>query len=74
MEEYAAHYFGDADAPMGDHTRMIRQAYQTVQQKQRKQWVVVAAGVVFEPTAGGFKRHPALDFQSSAISHSATPP
>lgn len=45
VDDYAAHYFGDAATPAGDHTRMIRQAYKVVQEKQRRQYVGIAAGV-----------------------------
>ncbi|MDX1739997.1 MAG: transglycosylase SLT domain-containing protein [Rhodothermales bacterium] len=43
-EDYARHYLsGDSDRPAGEHTIMIRHAYQAMQQEQRKRHVATFA-------------------------------
>ncbi|HET6567175.1 MAG TPA: FHA domain-containing protein [Rhodothermales bacterium] len=48
IEKYVEHYFGPRDGPVGDHTMMIRQAYQIVQRQQHRTyvWLILAVGVV----------------------------
>lgn len=53
--EYAEKYFSKkADGPIGDHTMMIRQAFQTVQKKQKRKYtgVIVGLGVLVLAVAG----------------------
>lgn len=46
VTQYVQHYFEDDDRPAGEHTRMLRQAYQRVQQKERRQYLWAVAGVL----------------------------
>ncbi len=46
LDHYKAHYFGDAEAPAGEHTIMVRRAFAEVQQKQRRFYFGIIAGVV----------------------------
>ncbi len=57
LDAYMQRYFGNlpADAPVGEHTAMVRMAFQQVQKKQRRKygWVVgLLAGAVL--AAGGY--------------------
>jgi len=46
VTQYVQRYFRDKDRPEGDHTRLLRQAYQRVRQKERHQFVWVVAGTL----------------------------
>lgn len=47
LTQYIHYYFdSERDGPAGEHTRMLRQAYQTVQKKQRRQYTWVVVGVL----------------------------
>lgn len=46
VTQYVRHYFEDDDRPVGEHTRVLRQAYQRVQQKERRQYLWVVAGAL----------------------------
>ncbi|MFB6232430.1 MAG: transglycosylase SLT domain-containing protein, partial [Salinibacter sp.] len=46
VTQYVQHYFQDDDRPEGEHTRLLRQAYQRVQQKERRRYVWVIAGAL----------------------------
>ncbi len=39
------HYFGDTNAPAGQHTQMVRKAFKRVSSKQRKLYLMIIAGV-----------------------------
>jgi membrane-bound lytic murein transglycosylase D len=57
LDEYMQRYFGGAqsDQPAGEHTRMIRLAYQKVQTKQKRKYGrIVAVLVVAVLGAGGY--------------------
>lgn len=67
---YIAKYFGDEDLAAGDHTRMIRQAYQTVNRRNRRLYarLVAAAGalVVVAFLYAGFQHWRAARLESRA--------
>jgi pSer/pThr/pTyr-binding forkhead associated (FHA) protein/soluble lytic murein transglycosylase-like protein len=46
VTQYVQRYFRDTDQSEGDHTRLLRQAYQRVRQKERRQFVWVVAGTL----------------------------
>ena len=46
VTQYIERYFSDADRPAGEHTQMLRTAYQRVQKTQRRKYVWIVAGVV----------------------------
>jgi soluble lytic murein transglycosylase-like protein len=49
VSQYVEYYFsGEADRPAGEHTRMLRQAYQKVHGEQKKKytWAIVGALVI----------------------------
>lgn len=46
VTQYIEHYFNNQDRPAGEHTRMLRQAYQRVQTKQKRKYTWVIAGVL----------------------------
>lgn len=46
VTQYVQHYFEDQERSAGEHTRLLRQAYQRVQQKERRQYVWVVAGAL----------------------------
>ncbi|TDI77848.1 MAG: FHA domain-containing protein [Bacteroidetes bacterium] len=47
VEDYAAHYLShDSGLPAGEHTMMIRKAFQTVETKQKKRHFTVLGGVL----------------------------
>lgn len=46
VTQYVQRYFRDEDRPEGEHTRLLRQAYQRVQQKERRRYVWVVAGAL----------------------------
>ncbi len=57
LDEYMQRYFsaGELDAPAGEHTRMIRQAYQQVRTKQKRKYGgIVAALLVVALGAAGY--------------------
>lgn len=49
VTQYVQYYFEDQDRPAGEQTRLLRQAYQRVQRKERRQykWMVVGAVMLF---------------------------
>ena len=46
VTQYVQRYFRDEDRPEGEHTRLLRQAYQRVRQEERRQFVWVVAGTL----------------------------
>lgn len=46
LDHYKAHYFGDAEAPAGEHTLMVRRAFAEVRQTQRRFYFGIIAGVL----------------------------
>jgi soluble lytic murein transglycosylase-like protein len=46
VSRYIEHYFRDQERPAGEHTRMLRQAYQHVQKKQKRSYRWVIGGVL----------------------------
>lgn len=48
VSRYIDYYFTDRDRPAGEHTRMLRQAYQRVQSEQKRKytWAIVGALVL----------------------------
>lgn len=46
VSRYIEYYFNDRDRPAGEHTRMLRQAYQRVQSEQKQKYTWVIAGVL----------------------------
>ncbi len=45
LDHYKAHYFGESEAPAGEHTIMVRRAFAEVRQKQRRFYFAIIAGV-----------------------------
>ena len=41
VNKYVDHYFGDGNAPAGEHTMFIRTAFRAVQSQQKKQYITV---------------------------------
>lgn len=55
VTQYVQHYFTDDDRPAGEHTRMLRQAYERVQQEERRQYLwIVAGALVLCVVLGGY--------------------
>lgn len=46
VSQYVRHYFTEEDESAGEHTRMLRQAYQRVQKKERRQYIWMLAGAL----------------------------
>jgi len=46
VTQYVQRYFRDEDRSEGEHTRLLRQAYQRVRHKERRQFVWVVAGTL----------------------------
>ncbi|MEM1125568.1 MAG: transglycosylase SLT domain-containing protein [Bacteroidota bacterium] len=55
LSEYMEHYFGESGQPAGEHTQMIRQAYQVVEQKKRVRFIYILAALgVVVVLVGGY--------------------
>lgn len=46
VSQYVEYYFNDQDRPAGEHTRMLRQAYQRVQGEERQKYTWAIVGVL----------------------------
>lgn len=46
VSQYINYYFEDQDRPAGEHTQMLRQAYKTVKEQQKRRYTGVIIGVL----------------------------
>lgn len=69
VDHYLEHYFGDtADQNMGEHTRMIRDAFQIVQKKSKKRYYIIIAVIGFLlifTGIYGFQKHRQVERQQA---------
>lgn len=65
LKEYAAHYFGDARGEnIGEHTMMVRRAYQRVKKKEKRFYFgIIAVCICLFLAAGGYAVHKHREFQ-----------